>query len=130
MGLSTLKTFQAFSENILGLKTRLNALLTTLKSAGHHVAGFGAPAKATTLLYHFDLGQALDFIIDDSPLKQHLFSPGHHLPVLPSQALYERKPSHVVVLAWNFADSIIKKHQAFLDQGGHFIVPLPRLEVR
>lgn len=130
MGLSTLDTFKTFSENIQGLKTRLGALLTALKHEGHHVAGFGAPAKATTLLYHFDLGRALDFIMDDSPLKQHLFSPGHHLPVLPSTALYERKPSHVVVLAWNFADSIIKKHQAFRDQGGRFIVPLPQLEVR
>ena len=43
--------------------------------------------------------------------------------------LYERKPDYVIVLAWRFADLIIKQHQAFLKQGGHFVVPLPRLSV-
>jgi hypothetical protein len=49
--------------------------------------------------------------------------------VLPSQELYERKPDYVVILAWNYAQPIMKKHQAFLDQGGHFIIPMPKVEV-
>ena len=61
--------------------------------------------------------------------KQNLFSPGYHIPVLSSQALYERKPDHVLILAWRYFEPIIKKHQAFLDQGGHFIVPLPEIGV-
>ena len=31
-------------------------------------AGFGAPAKATTLMYHFGIGpETIDFIVYDSP---------------------------------------------------------------
>jgi NAD(P)-dependent dehydrogenase (short-subunit alcohol dehydrogenase family) len=40
--------------------------------------------------------------VDDNPRKHHTFSPGHHISVLPSQVLYERKPDHVVILAWNY----------------------------
>jgi hypothetical protein len=49
--------------------------------------------------------------------------------VVPSSELYLRKPDYVLILAWNFAQSIISKHAVFHDQGGRFIVPLPRVEV-
>src|SRR5262249_46697849 len=101
------------------------------KAEGKRIAGFGAPAKATTLMHHFALGpDILDFIVDDSPLKQGLFSPGYHIPVLPPAAIYERKPDYLLVLAWNFAESIMAKHQRFREAGGKFIVPLPELKVR
>jgi hypothetical protein len=55
----------------------------------------------TTLLYQFHLGGLLDFLVDDNPVRHNLFSPGHHIPVLPSEALNERRPDCVVILAWN-----------------------------
>ena len=80
-------------------------------------------------MYHFGIGaDEIDFIVDDSPLKQGLYSPGAHIPVLASDALYERRPDYVLILAWNFAQAIIDKHSAFLDGGGRFIVPLPELK--
>ena len=36
---------------------------------------------------------------------------------------------YVVILPWRFSQTIIEKHQAYLDQGGHFILPLPKLEI-
>jgi hypothetical protein len=71
----------------------------------------------------------LEFIVDDSPLKQGLYSPGFHIPVVPSSAIAERKPDYLVILAWNFADSIIAKNPAFLQNGGHFIVPVPTVRI-
>ena len=91
----------------------------------------GAPAKATTLLYHLGITpQLVDFIVDDSPLKQGRFTPGMHIPVLPAQALHEHGADYAVILAWNFAEPIMKKHGAWRDGGGRFIVPLPTLQVR
>jgi hypothetical protein len=71
----------------------------------------------------------IDFIVDDSPWKQGLFTPGMHIPVLPAQAIYERQPDYLLILAWNFADSIMEKHAAFREHGGRFIVPLPEVGV-
>jgi hypothetical protein len=71
--------------------------------------------------------QNIDFIVDDSAWKQGRFTPGTHIPVVASSELGARKPAWCVVFAWNFADSIVKKHAAFLEGGGHFIVPLPEL---
>ena len=125
------KTFAAFSRRIEGLGSALGRLITGIKKEGKSIAGFGAPAKATTLMHHFRLGpRAIDFIVDDSPLKQGLYTPGLHVPVLPVEALYERRPDYVIVLAWNFAEPIMANHSAFRRAGGRFIVPLPELEVR
>jgi hypothetical protein len=81
-------------------------------------------------MYHFGIGPAqVEFIVDDSPLKQGLYSPGLHVPIVGAQVLEERRPDYLLLLAWNFARPIIERHAAFRAAGGRFIVPLPRLEV-
>ncbi len=106
------------------------SLLSGLRSAGKTIAGFGAPAKATTLMYHFGITKdIISFIVDDNPLKQGLYTPGLHIPVVDSSHLYEKQPDYLIILAWNFAESIIRKHEKFLRSGGRFIVPLPELRV-
>jgi SAM-dependent methyltransferase len=129
-GLDRPETFRAFGDNINVLGQRLVAMLTKLRSEGFRIAGFGAPAKATTLTHHFGIGpDVLDFIVDDSPLKQGLFTPGHHVPVVSSTALYEDRPDYVLVLAWNFAPHITSAHRRYAELGGKFIIPLPHLEL-
>lgn len=130
IGLDRAETFRQFGADIETKKQKLNALLKSFKAEGKSIAGFGAPAKATTLMYHFGIGpELIDFIVDDSPLKQGLYSPGMHIPVLSSAAITEKKPDVLVVLAWNFAAPIIAKNQAFRDAGGRFVIPLPEVEV-
>jgi SAM-dependent methyltransferase len=129
-GLYDLETFKRFDRSIRAIGQELRSLLVSIKKEGRMIAGFGAPAKATTLMYHFQIGPDLvDFIVDDSPLKQGLYSPGQHIPVVSSKAIEERNPDYLVVLAWNFADSIIAKNQSFLERGGQFVVPFPQIRV-
>lgn len=113
------------------LSLGLSELLAGVRASGGTVAGFGAPAKVTTLMHRFGLGRTdVDFIVDDAPLKQGLFTPGKFVPVLPTSALYERRPTHCIVLAWNFAGPIMRNHARFLTEvGGRFVVPIPKLEI-
>ncbi len=121
-------TIIEFSRRVDALRRTFLALMEDLKARRYSFAGFGAPAKATTLMYHFGIGaDTVEFIVDDNPLKQDLFTPGLHIPVLPASALYRRRPDEVIVLAWNFASSILEAHKGFHESGGHFIIPLPVL---
>jgi hypothetical protein len=129
LGLYRKETFSAFTEKVNGLKEKTKKFLTQAKSEGKSIAGFGASITGTTLIYHFEIGEYLDYLVDDNPAKQGRFSPGLHLPVLPSSALYERKPDYLVVLAWRFAEPFIKKNHAFLDGGGCFVIPVPEFKV-
>ena len=130
LGLGRAETFHDFAERIDALKISLRDLLLGLKAEGQSIAGYGAPAKATTLMYHFGLGpDIIDFIVDDSSLKQGLYLPGLHVPVLPSSAIAEQGPDYLLILAWNFAQSIMANNSALHDMGGRFIIPVPKLEV-
>jgi SAM-dependent methyltransferase len=130
LGLDRPQTFQNYAQRIDRCRAELTRLLGRLKAQGKRIAAYGAPAKATTLMYHFGLDRdAIEYIVDDSPLKVGLFSPGLHLPVLPVDTIYQRRPDFLVILAWNFAEAIMAKHTAFAAAGGRFIVPLPQLTI-
>lgn len=104
----------------------LGNTLQAYKNAGKSIAIYGTPAKATTLSYALGLDPTMfDFAVDDAPLKQGRFTPGKHIPILHPDALYDRKPDVILVLAWNFAESIMKKHSRFK---GKWIVPIPELK--
>ncbi len=130
LGIDRAETLIGFAAKIDKVGRELRALLRDIKDRGGTIAGFGAPAKATTLMHHFEIGpDVVDFIVDDSPLKQGLYTPGMHIPVVSSAALAERRPDYLIVLAWNFADPIMRGQAEFAHQGGRFIVPLPRVTV-
>ena len=93
------------------------------------MVGYGASATSTTLMYHYEMEGTLDYLVDDFDAKHNLFSPGMHVPVYPSDEIYKRKPDYIVILAWRYYEKIINRHQKFLDEGGHFIVPLPELTI-
>jgi len=124
------ETLFKFDRKISQVRDKLQKLLSSLKEDGKTIAGFGAPTKATTLMAHFGLDETLlDFIVDDNPLKQGLFTPTTHIPVLSADVLYERKPDYLLILAWNFAEPIMKMHQKYRDEVGQFILPMPEPEI-
>jgi SAM-dependent methyltransferase len=128
-GLYDLTTYQAYAGRIDSVKNRLRKELAELKAKGKLVAGYGAAATSTVLIYHFGLGDSLSYIIDDNPERQNRYSPGHHIPIVSSSTLKERKPDSVVILVWRFAEMIIARNQDYLRDGGRFIVPLPDFRV-
>ncbi len=128
-GVTKIETFRKFSARIEAAKDQLRAFLTKLKSEGKTIAGYGAAATTTTLIYHFGLGDFLSFMVDEYTRKQNVLSPGLHLPVLPPQALIDRKADYTIIIAWRYVEPILEKNKAYRDQGGKFIVPLPKLEV-
>jgi SAM-dependent methyltransferase len=128
--LERLSTYTDLAEQVTRLGEELRSLLEQLRRQGKTIAGFGAPAKATTLMYHFRIDRdCIDFIVDDNPLKQDTFSPGLHVPILAASALEDRRPDYLLILAWNFADAIIEKTKRFAELGGKYIVPLPTVKV-
>ncbi len=118
--------YEAFAKRVAENRTKLLAMLKDIKEKGKRVVGYGAPAKATTLCYAFGIDSSiLDYIVDDAPLKQGLLMPGTHVPIKSPSALYEDKPEYCLILAWNFAEPIMKNHARFVEEGGKFIVPMP-----
>ena len=130
LGLNKAETLHKLNHKISQVRDKLHNLIHSLKADGKSIAGFGAPTKATTLMAHFGLdATVLDFIVDDNPLKQGLFTPITHIPVLSADALYKMKPDYVLILAWNFAEPIMQMHKKYSEQVGQFILPMPNPEI-
>ena len=84
----------------------------------------GGPGGYTAAFRAAELGMSVA-IVDDNDLKQGLFTPITHIPILPPSVLYERKPDYLLILAWNFSDQIMKINKRYSDEVGRFILPMP-----
>ena len=129
-GLYNPETYQKFTLQVFKNREALRTLLGGLKKEGKTIAGYGAPAKGNTLLNFMQVGtETLDYIVDENPLKQGLFSPGMHVPIVPASHMESHRPDYLLILAWNFAPSIMEKNKAFKDAGGQFIIPVPEAQI-
>ena len=126
-GLYRKDIYLKMEQNILNLKNQLRGFLSEAKKDGKKIAAFGASISCTTLMYHFEIGEFIDYLIDDNNAKQGLFSPGYHLKVLSSSEAFANNPDYIVILAWRFAEGIIANYKEYF--GGKFLVPVPAFQI-
>lgn len=118
--------YARFAARVAESRDALRTLLGDLLRTGHRVAGLGATAKSCTLLHYCGIGrETIEFIGDSTPLKQGLLTPGTHIPVRNEAAIFENGPDRVLLLAWNYADAIMRGHADFIARGGSFVHPIP-----
>jgi hypothetical protein len=117
---------QRFATRVHDIRTKLVAMLQDLKAEGHRIVGYGAPAKATILLNYCRIDRSiLDFVSDNTPLKQGKFIPGVRIPIVNPEEFHKEYPDYALLLAWNFKDEILQKEKSYLKSGGKFIIPFP-----
>jgi len=136
---------EKFDETIRESLDNLNKLISTFKtdyqdainsSYGMYDSSFGyaAPAKVVTLLsvVNQDTIDKIEFIIDDSKLKQNKFLPGYGIEIIGSEEAERRltnKTSMCTIFAWNVAEDIRNKLASSNLNPNLSIVPLPTVEI-
>lgn len=130
-GLRDLTIYQSFQARADRVKDDLLLHLIEQKRAGRTVAAYGAAAKGNTLLNYAGVKPDLvAFVCDAAPSKQGKYLPGSHLPILPPQALSERRPDEVLILPWNIAQEVCHQLADLTKQGTRFVTAVPTLQVR
>ena len=119
-----------FADNSLRIKQELNTVIENIKKEGGSIGGYGAPAKATTLMNFLNLNKNnLDFVVDRSVLKQGLIIPGTGIEISHPDKIQKENPDYLILFAWNFKDEIINQLSDFRNNGGKLIIPLPKVEI-
>lgn len=127
-GLDKKESFEKFATYVQEHRASLRTLLQQLKTKNKKIVGVGAPAKGVILLNYCRIDSKLiDYLVDSTPLKQHRFLPGVHLPVFPEEKLAEEKIDYFLILAHNFQNEIMKKLSPYRERGAKIILPFPTI---
>lgn len=129
-GLHSLEGHRGFAQAVARVKRDLVTFLARTAAEGKRVAGYGAPGKGNTLLNHCGIrSDLLPYTVDRNPLKQGMFLPGTHIPILSPEAISEDRPDYVVVMPWNLRAEITEQLSYVRAWGGRFVVAIPSLEI-
>ena len=114
-GIKDFRTYQNFAYKIYEIKKNVLKNLKIIKNKSKKIAGYGAPAKATTALNFYGISDQIDFVLEDNKLKQNKFIPGVNIPIY-SKKKIKNKISTILVLAWNVFDDIKENNNYLSDK--------------
>ncbi len=128
--LADLRTYRRFARLVRTHRDRLAKLLWKLEGEGKKIAAYGAPSTSATLLNYCGIGsKILSYVVDDSPLKQGLYTPGTHIPIVSSERFAADPPDYLLLNAWRLKSEILPKVSKQRKRGMKIIIPLPEIEV-
>ncbi len=129
-GLYDIKAYKDFKGRVERLKKDAIEQLKKIKKSNRTIVGYGAAAKANVLLNYFELdSKIIDYLVDSTPYKQGLYTPGSHIPIYAEDKIYETNPDYILVFAWNFSKEIMEKNKRYQKNGGKFIFAEPKFTI-
>jgi hypothetical protein len=114
--LHSMGAYEGLQGRVDRIKTRLRELIHEERSKGA-VVGYGAPAKATTLLNFCHIFE-LPVTVDTTPAKQGRYIPGTTTKIVAPEEVGD--DNTFLLLAWNYMSKIVRDHPE-----SRWIVPIP-----
>jgi len=130
MGLDKVHTYEEFARRIGGIKMQLLDLLKQEKNKDKKICALGASTRGMVLLQYFGLNSELiDCIFDKNPDKEGKMPAGTNIRITSPRNINKYNPDYQLVLIWHLFDGIGRDEKEFLNKGGKFILPLPKLRI-
>ena len=129
-GLDKFITYKDFATKSTKSKKLFIEILNKIKKDNKKIIGYGATAKAVTVLNYCNIDHDLiKNFTDTTPEKINTFVPGKNIKILGYKKDILKKYDYAFLGAWNFKKEIFAKEKNFLKKGGRFIthLPLPKI---
>lgn len=126
----TREDLDQFAWRVDQYREQLQATLAQLQAHGHQVDLYGASTKASTLLQACGIDHTqIRHAVERSPDKWGRVTSGTRIPIV-SEDWWRETPAPATLLGiWQFREAVLKREAAYLERGGIFLIPLPRMEV-
>jgi len=129
-GLGKYLTYKNFGISVNKSKNNLIKIFKKLKSKNMKIIGYGATAKACTVLNYCKIGRdIIDYFVDTTPDKSNKYMPGKNIKIFKYDRKLLTNVDYIYLGAWNFKKEIFNKEKNFIKRGGKFIthVPSPKI---
>ena len=129
-GLHKLTIYKKFAINVIKSKKNLLKILEKIKKDKKKIIGYGATAKAVTILNYCNINHNLiKNFTDTTPEKINKLLPGKKIKILKYSKNILDKFDYVFLGAWNFKNEIFGKERNFIKKGGKFVthIPIPKI---
>lgn len=122
--------WQHFSRKADGQICRLRDMVRELVERGSRVCGLGASAKSTVWINACKFTKReISFVMDSTATKVYRNVPGTNIPVVQEGTHIFDATDYCVLFAWNYAQEILGREKQYIEGGGKFIVPIPKMEI-
>jgi len=129
-GLDTFEPYENFAGRISKIKNDLLEFLEKEKKSGKKICALGASTRGNTTLQYFELGpEVISCIFDRNPDKEGKKTVGSLIPITSPENIQKYAPDYQLVLIWHIFKGIGEDEKKFVDDGGKFILPLPKLKI-
>lgn len=128
LGFTDFKIYEKWSSKVSYNLNELKLFIETLNQRGFNVGAFGASAKGNTMLNAAGLSyKDILYIVDDTPEKQSMYSPGTGIPIVSVEELKNNPVDYLLILAPNFTKEIKKRLEGIYN--GKYIIPVPNVVI-
>ena len=125
-GLDNFSTYKNFTNRVTKSKQRILKILNNIKERNKKVLGYGATAKAVTVLNYCNINSDLiQNFTDTTPEKINRYMPGKNIKILQYKKNLLKNFDYVFLGAWNFKKEIVNKESKFIKNGLKFITHIP-----
>jgi len=127
--LNNKKVYLDFAKRIADNKKNLFNFIKEKNKEGKIIYLYGASTRGNTLLQYFKLNSKLiPFAAERNPEKWGKKIASVDIPIISEEQARKNKPDYMLVLPWFFKEEFLKREKSYLEKGGHFIFPLPKLQ--
>jgi NDP-4-keto-2,6-dideoxyhexose 3-C-methyltransferase len=128
--LNNKKIYLEFAKRIKNNKEKILNFVKKETNNGKLVYLYGASTRGNTLLQYFELDNKLiKKAVERNPEKWGKIISSVGIPIISEEQARKDKPDYMLVLPWFFKEEFLKREKKYLDNGGHFIFPLPNLRI-
>ncbi len=128
--LNNKKIYLDFAKRIAKEKEKITEFIKKEVKKGKRVYLYGASTRGNTMLQYFGLDHKLiQFAVERNPEKFGKIISSVGIPIISEEQARKDKPEYMLVLPWFFKEEFLKREKDYLKKGGHFIFPLPKLEI-
>ncbi len=122
--------YKEFARRVRENKNILKKFIKTEVKKGKKIYVYGASTRGNTLLQYFNLNKKLiPYAVERNPGKWGKKIASLGIPIISEEEARKKMPDYMLVLPWFFKEEFLKRENQYLKNGGHFIFPLPRLEI-